>query len=292
MPKRQGNSGMTRGRIIFAVFLLFIVFIIADVYVETNIPVLSKINLQTSKLPEGTSLKILQITDVHDKGFVKNDSRLLELVKKSDADMLVITGDLADRSAMDFTNILSLSSDLKAQIPDVFYVPGNHEQSKPMMKDLYEGLSSLGIKVLMDSGTVYKKGDVKVNICGINFPFRETNFESGPAAEKKALRKALYGIDTESYTVLLSHSPRIVYSVSGKPFDLILSGHTHGGQVRFPFIGSIFRFDSDFFGEYDKGLFKLDSGAVLYVDSGLGTSILPVRFCDRADITLITINGK
>ena len=284
---------MTRGRIIFTVFLLFIVFIITDIYVETNIPVLSGINLQTSKLPEGTSIKILQITDVHDKGLVKDDSRrLLELVKKADADVLVITGDLADRSAVDFTNILSLSSELKSQIQNVFFVPGNHEQSKPMMKELYEGLSSLGIKVLMDSGTVYKKGNVRINICGINYPFRETSYVSGPAAEKKALGKALKGIDTDSYTVLLSHSPKIADSISGKPFDLILAGHTHGGQVRLPLMGSIFRFDSDFFGKYDKGLFKLDSGAELYVDSGLGTSILPVRFCDRADITLITINGK
>lgn len=283
---------MTRGRIILTALLLFIIFIIVDVYVETNIPVLSGINLQTSKLPEGTSLKILQITDLHDKGLVKNDSRLLELVKKADADVLVITGDLADRSTVDFTNVLSLSSELKAQIKDVFFVPGNHEQSKPMMKELYEGLSSLGIKLLMDSGTVYEKCDVRINICGINYPFRETSYESGPAAERKALERALRGIDTDSYSVLLSHSPRIADSIIGKPFDLILAGHTHGGQVRLPFMGSITRFDPDFFGKYDKGLFKLDSGAELYVDSGLGTSILPVRFCDRADITLITINGK
>lgn len=283
---------MTRGRAIFAVFLLFIAFIIADIYVETNIPVLSRVNLQSEKLPEGASLKILQITDVHDKVSVEDDGGLLELVKKADADMLVITGDLADRTTVDFTNTLRLTSELMAQIPDVYFVPGNHEQSKPMMRDLYKGLSSIGVNVLMDSGAVFKKGDVKVNICGINYPFRETSFESGPAAERKALGKALKGIDTESYTVLLSHSPKIADSITGRPFDLILSGHTHGGQVRLPFIGSILRFDTDFFGRYDKGLFNLDSGAVLYVDSGLGTSILPVRFLDRADITLITVNGK
>lgn len=283
---------MARGRIILAILMLFIVFTVVDVYIETKFPVLTRINLQSPKLKEGTSLKILQITDVHDKGLVEDDTRLFELVKKADADILVITGDLADRSAVDFTNILSLASELKAQIPEVFYVPGNHEQSKPIMKNLFTGLSSVGIKVLMDSGTVYSKEDIKVNICGINYPFRETSYESGPAADRKAVRKALRGIDTDYYSVLLSHSPRIADSIIGKPFDLILSGHTHGGQVRFPIFGSIFRFDSDFIGKYDKGLFNLDSGAELYVDSGLGTSILPVRFFDRADITLITINGK
>lgn len=283
---------MTRGKIITAAFVLFIIFILSDIYVETNYPVLNRISLKTPKLPEGAFLKILQISDLHDKSFGKDESRLLELVKKADADMTVITGDLADRDTTDFTNILRLSSVLKAQTHDVFFVPGNHEQSKPVMKNLYEGLSSIGINVLMDSGMTYTKGNSRVNICGINYPFKQTSYASGPAAERKALARALEGIDTKNYTVLLSHSPRIADSITGKPFDLILGGHTHGGQFRLPILGNIFQIDPDLFGKYDRGLYKLDSGADLYVDSGLGTSILPVRFCDRADITLITINGK
>jgi predicted MPP superfamily phosphohydrolase len=279
-------------RPLLSILVLLMIFIIIDIYIETNYPTLSTVHLESGKLPNGTELKILQISDLHDKRFGDGENALIRLVSRAEADVVVLTGDIADVKTRDFANILKFTGQLVKKVPLVCFIPGNHEQGNYKSDQFYKSLSGQGIKLLFDKSCVYKTKNMSVNICGIDYPFKETKSFSGPIAEKEALSKALRGIDASWYTILLSHSPKIADNIGKMPIDLILSGHTHGGQVRLPFIGSLLVLDPDFYSKYDKGLFKLGSGAMLYVDSGLGTSILPIRFCDRADITLITVVGK
>lgn len=98
-------------------------------------------------------------------------------------------------------------------------------------------------------------------------------------------------MNTDHYTVLLSHTPSITEIYEQIPADLILSGHTHGGQVRFPLIGALVSPDRGLFPKLDKGTYQLGAGLYLYIDSGLGTTRLPIRFLNQSQLSLITITG-
>lgn len=73
--------------------------------------------------------------------------------------------------------------------------------------------------------------------------------------------------------------------------DIILSGHTHGGQVRLPLVGTVIAPGEGLFPKFDKGMFNLNNGSLLYIDSGVGTSKLPIRLLNRSQMSLIKIVG-
>jgi predicted MPP superfamily phosphohydrolase len=100
------------------------------------------------------------------------------------------------------------------------------------------------------------------------------------------------GSDNKKYTVLLSHSPRIRDRLGSHVPDLILCGHTHGGQVSIPLVGAVVAPGEGFFPEFDKGEFTLENGSRLYIDSGVGTSTLPIRFMNRSQVSVIRIKGQ
>lgn len=76
------------------------------------------------------------------------------------------------------------------------------------------------------------------------------------------------------------------------PADLILSGHTHGGQVRIPFIGALVAPDQGFFPKLEKGIYEFGTNQFLYIDSGLGTSVAPIRFLNQSQLSVIKITGE
>src|SRR5690606_36275120 len=107
------------------------------------------------------------------------------------------------------------------------------------------------------------------------------------------VQAAFRGVDQEQYTILLSHAPNIVirYSSNDILADLILSGHTHGGQVRLPFIGALAAPGQGLFPKLDKGTFTIAQDQYLYIDSGLGTSMVPIRFLNQSQMSFIRVVG-
>jgi predicted MPP superfamily phosphohydrolase len=140
----------------------------------------------------------------------------------------------------------------------------------------------LDVVILNNKSSTFAARGIKINICGVDDPYRR----------KDNIEKAMKSADSKKYTVLLSHSPGIRKRLGSYVPDLILCGHTHGGQVRLPFIGAVIAPGEGLFPKFDKGKFSLKNGSLLYIDSGAGTSNLPVRLLNRSQISVIRIAGK
>jgi len=140
-------------------------------------------------------------------------------------------------------------------------------------------LKDIGITILDNENTALNVNEDAISIAGLSFFATEDDYLA-----------AINGVDG-NFTILLSHSPNRPISYLSGVEDLILSGHTHGGQVRLPIIGSIVAPGQGFFPEYDKGTFEL-SNTIIYIDSGLGNSVFPIRLFNRVQISNITIKGK
>ncbi|RDW16882.1 metallophosphoesterase [Oceanobacillus chungangensis] len=262
--------------------ILCIIGLLTKAYVDTNIFKINRMQFQSSKIPIDTKITILQLSDLHNKVFGEDNEALIDTVIQANADIIVLTGDLIDRDTDDLHGVFSLVERITALHPHVFFVSGNHEWGNHFAGALVEGLEHRNVTILNNRNTEITVGNATFNLVGIDDV--STNHEN--------LNLAFENVNQESYTILLSHSPSILDKYEDVPADLILSGHTHGGQVRLPFIGALVAPDQGFFPEKDKGTYAFGEDKFLYIDSGIGTSIAPIRFLNQSQVSLIEISGE
>lgn len=259
-----------------------VLIIAVDMLFEISFPAVREINIQTEKLKKGEQLTLLQISDFHGNPSKKLVKRLADSVRAVKPDAILITGDLADRETRDFGSVYALIKELYSICPDIYFVSGNHEWSNPGREKLLGELKDKGVVLLNNNGIVFDRGGTAINICGVDDPY----------SRRDDITKTMKGMDSKKFTVLLSHSPRIRDRLGKYSPDLILCGHTHGGQIRLPFIGAVIAPGEGLFPEYDKGMFRLDGRTLLYIDSGVGTSTLSLRFLNRSQISVLRIEGN
>ncbi|WP_066185909.1 MULTISPECIES: metallophosphoesterase [Gracilibacillus] len=260
---------------------LLLVMITVKVYRDTSIFKLNKMQLESEKLEKGDRFQILQLTDVHNKVFRDNNDKLVAEIEQTKADIIVITGDLVDRKTDELQDVLSLVDRLLEVNPQLFFVTGNHEWENCHYGLLMNELASRGVTILHNASEQVELNGVSVNLVGID----------DASTEREDLRQAFHQVDTDQYTILLSHTPNVTQHYAGIPADLILSGHTHGGQIRFPIIGALVAPDDGLFPKLEKGLYPLGEQQYLYIDSGLGTTGAPIRFLNQSQFSLIEVTN-
>ena len=225
--------------------------------------------------PNLGGFKVLQISDLHIGMPTLREAWLEKVVHKingANPDIVVITGDLVD-APFDETSPL-LDPLKKIQAPK-FYVTGNHEYIRG--GDWEARLDELGFTVLHNSNKVIKAKDAQLLIAGV--PDRRVNrfnnrLESNPDM-------ALLTTEVVDYKLLLAHEPSSVFDIKTETCDLLLSGHTHGGQI-FPF-GLLVRLDQPVV----KG-FKFINGVCVFAHQGTGFWGPPMRWFTRSEIVVIT----
>jgi len=254
---------------IILVFLIYNHIQISKIYINEPI-------LENPKL--SSEIRITQISDYHNNYRIDQD-KLLTSIEDFNPHIIALTGDIIDSETKDICDTMELIEKLMEINPNIFFVRGNHEIASLYEGDFIYRLKELGITILDNENTVLNIEGEKLNICGVGFYIDEEDYA-----------RAIEGIDKKNFTILLSHSPNRPVSFSEGIEDLILSGHTHGGQVRIPIIGALLAPGQEPFPKYSKGIYKLEN-SILYIDSGLGNSVLPLRLFNRVQISNIKISN-
>jgi len=215
---------------------------------------------------------LVQLSDVHIGGLIDQDfiRTLVEKVNSLEADAVVITGDLVDTNLKYARASLEELKNLKSKY-GTYFIPGNHEYYHNIDAILFE-LSQLGIKVLNNENTYIGEKEHGFNLAGVCDVY---GYKYGAYAPD--INKALEG-STNSPTVLLAHQPRFIKEVP-RSVDLVLSGHTHGGQiVPFNFLVTLVQ-------PYLKGLHQHNEDTQIYVNKGTGFWGPPMRLGASSEIT-------
>lgn len=220
--------------------------------------------------------KIVQLSDLHigaliDAEFIKNIVKRINVLKP---DIVVITGDLVDIDISKASSTLGELKQLKSKY-GTYFIVGNHEYFHGIDKIINE-VKSLGIRVLENENVYIGEDGVGFNLAGVYdvFGYRVQN-------HMPDLYKALSN-KKNSPTVLLAHQPRYIEEVTDG-VDLMLSGHTHGGQL-YPF-----RFLVKLQQPYISGLHQHTQNLQIYVNKGTGFWGPPMRLGASSEITEITI---
>ena len=219
--------------------------------------------------PVSPPIKIAHLTDLHTRELGRPERRLLELLEQEKPDVIVITGDVTHNDAR-LDDARPLLERLHAPL-GIWVVRGNWEVWRPA-EDVRDFFRSLGIHYLL-------------NECA---PLREDLWLVGlddPRAGTPDPDHALAGVPAGVYTIALVHAPVAFDTLAGRT-NLVLAGHTHGGQVRLPFWGPIWLPEAT--GGYVAGWYR-KSNTQMYVSRGIGMSVLPVRFLSRPELTILTL---
>ncbi len=270
---------------LYIFFLIILGLLIYSIFIETNRFKIKKIPLYLKNLP--LSFKgdtILQISDTHIKRLNKHKIRVLKKIKKINPNYIVVTGDILDSSSKSIQPCKDFFKKMLEffQADHIFVVLGNHAHLNKFINnvELIQSLKSLGIHVLINESTKIEKNGEYVNIIGVD----------DPTTGHDNIKKALNGIKTDQVNILLSHCLEIAEKVKPNKVDVVLTGHTHGGQVKIPGIRP-FWIPNKYKGKYVSGMYKINSLPV-YVNIGIATSTFPIRFNAVPEITLFTLYKK
>lgn len=271
-----------------AIAVILLAFITWMVWSNTSIEV-TRITIAGGRLPHSFSgFTIAHVSDLHNAEFGKSNLTLLRKLEAEKPDIIVITGDLADSRR---TNIeIALEFAEKAmKIAPVYFVTGNHEARIDEYVRLEEGLKDLGVGVLRDEAHKIEKGSEEILLIGLDdprFTLKNDRFEEKQALVNTRLKNLK--ADSNDYTILLFHRPELFEIYAANDIDLVLSGHTHGGQIRLPFIGAVAVPDQGIFPKYDAGLFR-SGNTYMIISRGLSNSLLPVRVNCRPELVIVTL---
>lgn len=220
--------------------------------------------------------RILQLTDIHVGHIIKRDF-IQHLVERSNAlkpDMVVITGDLVDMSVDAILQDLEPLRELQAP---AYFILGNHEYFHGAEASL-KAVSELGIRTLTNESLKIETPHGGLQLVGVNDLIGERMGVLPPDFEA-----AFRDVDASLPTVVLAHQPKCITRVEGYRCDLMLSGHTHGGQI-FPF-GLMVMIDQP----YLSGLHRHGDDQQIFVSRGTGFWGPPLRVLAPSEISQIVL---
>ena len=244
----------------------------------------------SDRIPQGfDGFRIAQVSDLHNKDFGEGYGQLLTLLSQINPDIIVVTGDLIDSRQTDLDIALEFAWQA-GKIARVYYVSGNHEARVPEYEDLKIGLVKAGVVILENQKVQITREGESITIMGIDDPSFQEDYLFGDS--ESVARQAIENLQNESdgYTILLSHRPELFDLYVETEMDLVFSGHAHGGQFRLPFVGGLVAPNQGFFPKYDAGQFT-EENTTMIVSRGVGNSIIPLRFNNRPEIIVVTLNN-
>jgi predicted MPP superfamily phosphohydrolase len=223
--------------------------------------------------------KVVQISDVHiggliDKAFI---AQLVQNINSHHADIVVITGDLIDTDIKYAKEAVDELANIQSRY-GTYFIVGNHEYFHNI-EVLIEYLSTIGIRVLENESVYIGEKNRGFNLAGVYDIFGYRLQHHIPN-----INDALLHIDTKAPTILLAHQPLYIYEVP-PTVDLMLSGHTHGGQI-IPF-NLLVKLQQPFV----KGLHTYNEATQVYVNKGTGFWGPPMRLGASSELTVIELKG-
>ncbi|SJZ90167.1 metallophosphoesterase [Anaerorhabdus furcosa] len=246
--------------------------------------------IRSKKLPnEFDGYHITLCTDIHNEQYLNNE-QFYKQVEVTNPDIILISGDFIDSRRTNFDVSLEIARRLVTIAP-TYYVTGNHEYRLITFPIFEESLKEIGVRILRNEAIKLHRGSSSITLLGMDDPhfFSENN---GHQNEAKVLNKLLDELKTkDDYTVLLIHRPEFFEDYYQHKIDLALCGHTHGGQIRIPFVGGLIAPHQGFFPKYDAGYFCKGDTQML-ISKGLGSSSFPLRVNDQPELLEIRLKSE
>lgn len=260
------------------IFVIFFILLIGYMLYEANNFTFSELFFNNNSVPTSfINKKIIYISDIH-FGTTINKQKLEEIVNSINSQnpyLVLIGGDIIDDDSTLFDEAFSILDKLQAE-KGIFTVSGNHDDYLDYLK-FTTTLSKTHIQNLNNNAVWIEEGPQRIRLGGVR-DFWSNDYDLSKIIEKTT---------EDDFVILLAHNPDYVEELKTKNIDLVLSGHTHGGQITL--FGLYAPFAMSIYGQkYVRGLVKTYNTQV-FVSNGIGTTWLPFRFFAPAEVNEILL---
>lgn len=267
--------------IIFATALSLILMLIG---LDNNIKTQTYEIVIDNLSPSLKGLRIVHISDLHSTIHKDNQNDLINKIKLLKPDLIVLTGDIADNNT-GFLGTQLLLEGIKDVAP-LFYSIGNHEVRARDFLEINERIKSYGVFSLENQVTKININNEVVFVGGLNDP--EFYYMGSTLIKPSEALQAMH-TDEVGLKILLSHRPEMFDLYKKQNYDLVFSGHAHGGQLQIPFIlNGLYAPNQGFFPKYAGGVYKLNDKTNLVVSRGLSISGIP-RVFNPPELVLVIL---
>lgn len=262
---------MKKNRIFLPIALILLALVIWVLWANTAVE-LNTVTVAGEYLPAGfDGFRIAHVSDLHSSDVA---DQVVTLLQSARPDIICITGDLMDMRDTDTAVALDFAEKAVAIAP-CYYITGNHEARLPsvLYSAFLDGLVQAGVTVLDDEEVILEQNGEQISIVGHFW---------GNTEEIVSIS------NFDGYRILLSHQPEDFENYVEGGYDLVLSGHAHGGQFRIPFVGDLYAPGQGFFPQYAEGVHMKDC-TTMVVSRGIGNSTIPVRINNRPEVILVVL---
>ena len=238
---------------------------------------------------EFDGLRIVQLSDLHNREFGKNNQRLYAAVEQAAPDLIFLTGDLVDEYAEAPIPYAKAVGKALSAIAPTYYVTGNHEWASTNVPRLKGTLAECGVTVLSNQYTVLERNGDSLVLAGVDDP----NGYADQKTPEELYEEILQG-EGEGCVVLLAHRNDRFDQYAAAGYDLGISGHGHGGIVRLPFTDGLLGTDRRLFPTWTAGVYTLGE-STLFVSRGLGNNTVPIpgfRLFNRPDLAVLELTAR
>ena len=278
-------------KMIKSIVIIFVVAIISicsyEVYISYNNLTFTNYTINSNKVNDNINVTI--ISDLHENIFGEDNTDLIKKIEKQSPDIILVAGDMTNEDSTDIKLVINLMKRL-SEIAPVFYSLGNTEYDNitNFNSDIIEQLENVNVTVLDKEYEDIKIKNTTIRVGGM--------YDYAFALNGNNTYKFLCDFqDTNNYKIMIAHRPdSFIFGDASEVWDidLVVSGHTHGGQVRLPFMGGLYVGDQGYFPMYDKGLFDLNKIKIL-ISSGLGSGKQKIpRFNNVPEVVNLKITNK
>lgn len=268
--------------IIISVLVISTVFIIIDSYINIDV---SHYQIKSTKISNKyNNYKIMLLTDLHNRDIT---NKLVKIVNDEKPDIIVMSGDMINEKVEGFDNFFKLCEKLKNKT--IYYVFGNHEEnmSDEKQNEFINEIKEKTNVILLNNDKLELEDNF--NIYGFSHQVKYYLASTKEKIDIKYIEERIGKIDTNKFNLLISHDPLLYDLYSEYGFDVVLSGHLHGGIINIPFIGGLLSPDFTFFPKYYKGVNKIEDTS-LVISRGLGYGyMIPIRMLNRAEVVIINL---
>lgn len=249
---------------------------------------ITHLQVNTGKLE--VPVRLVQISDLHLYEYGTDNIDLVEAVRNEDPDLIAVTGDMMNKTSDEYGPVLTLCRQL-TEIAPVYYVYGNHEYDRIRKTKIPLGndLASIGVNLLDGEWRTIEVNGNRIDIAGLSH---------SPKRYTKSDREMMQSYtQSKNFRLLLVHDPGFFdprYTTNpdrtliGKPIDVALCGHRHGGQIGIPYVGGFFMPDVGFFPDLVSGVTRVENTWVV-VSRGLGVHNRIPRINDPFELLSLEI---
>ena len=278
------------------VIIILIFLIIMFCYYENNVFDITKFKISANV---NNKIRIVHLSDLHSKEFGKDNKRLKNIILKQKPNIVVTTGDMIDSNLRKMDEIINFLAELNKEVY-VVYIPGNNEmRTEKINERLYK--INLNEVILLDN----KIKEININnnkifILGLV----ENRIDEGESFYDKANSRYFYNKSNLLFNeleskngikIILSHYPENFAAIGEESynkynFNIMFSGHAHGGQFILPFIGGLFAPGQGILPKYYRGIHGEKNK--LIISRGLGNSGFPLRLFNRPEVIVVDIYNE